>query len=207
MSLAKLLAAASVNANTTSDALKACQKIQSVYPNQIIYSDTGLDLEKDHKYDEATPRYWSQATADNKPACVFLPESADMTAFTVQVLNTYTTVPWAVKGAGHNPNVGFSSTAGGMLLAMENMANTTLDGNGLAHVGPGARWGDVSSTLNIQGRAVVGGRLSKSKLSSSLKKTTYCAIGDVGVAGYTVGGDLSYFSTEHVGKSFSSHTL
>ena len=154
---------ATVNAKAYADTLAACQTLQDVYPNQVLYNGTGLDPEKDYEYDQATQRYWSLANADNVPACVFLPETANMTAFAVQVLNKYNTVRWAVKGGGHNPNVGFSSTAGGILLAMENMDDTTIDGQGYAHIGPGARWGDSMTVLDTYGKAVVGGRLGKSR--------------------------------------------
>ena len=148
-----------INANISADALSACHALQAVYPNQVVYNALDLNPQKDYDYEQATQRYWSMANADNIPACVFLPETANMTAFAVQVLNKYTSVPWAVKGGGHNPNVGFSSTAGGILLAMENFANTTLDAQGLAHVGPGARWVDALTVLDTYGKAIVGGRL------------------------------------------------
>ena len=180
-------ALAFVTFNVSADALAACRTLQTVYPNQVVYNGLGLDPKNDYDYDQATQRYWSMANADNVPACVFLPETTDMTAFAVRVLNNYTSVPWAVKGGGHNPNVGFSSTAGGILLAMENMANTTLDDEELAHVGPGARWGDALAVLDAYGKAIVGGRL-----------------GDVGVAGYTLGCGLSFLSTEYVSTRYTA---
>ena len=86
-------------------------------------------------------------------------------------------------GAGHNPNVGFSSTKDGVLIAThEFMATTTLDSNNLAHVGPGNRWIDVAKALQPSNRAVVSGRL-----------------GVVGVPGLTMGGGLSFLSTQYVG--------
>lgn len=86
------------------------------------------------------------------------------------------------KGGGHNPNVGYSSTRDGVLLATHpNMATTTLDSNNYARIGPGCKWIDVAKVLDTYGRAVVSGRL-----------------GVVGAAGLTLGGGLSFLSTEYV---------
>ncbi|RMZ81649.1 hypothetical protein DV737_g2424, partial [Chaetothyriales sp. CBS 132003] len=150
------------------------------FPNQVAYNSITLNFTLNYEYEQATQRYWSMANADNVPACVFLPQVASDVAFAVQVLNNHSSVNWAVKGGGHNPNVGFSSTDGGVLIAMETMASVTLDDQKLAHVGAGARWGDALKALEPYGVAIVGGRL-----------------GDVGVAGYTLGGGLSFLSTEY----------
>jgi hypothetical protein len=165
----------------TKEALAACRALAIQYPDQLAYNGLSLDLEKNSDYVSATQRYWSAANAGNVPACVFLPESPTMVAYAVGVLNNYTTVPWAVKGGGHNPNVGFSSTNGGVLISFNNYASTTLDSNNVAHVEAGARWGDALAALEPYGRAIVGGRL-----------------GDVGVAGYTLGGGLSFLSAQYV---------
>ena len=99
--------------------------------------------------------------------------------------------PWGVKGGGHNPNVGFSSTQDGVLLSMEqNWATTRLDENNLAHVGPGSRWIDVATALDPYNRAVVSGRL-----------------GHVGAAGLTLGGGLSFLSTEYVSDRTTSRAV
>lgn len=87
-----------------------------------------------------------------------------------------------VSGGGHNPNVGYSSTRDGILIATHpHMATTTLDENNYARVGPGCKWIDVAEALDPHNRAVVSGRL-----------------GVVGAAGLTLGGGLSFLSTEYV---------
>lgn len=156
--------------------------LEDRYPGQYANNELELDLTLGLDYTKQLTSYWSLANADNEPACMFFPKAAQDVAFAVNVLNNYSTVPWAVKGGGHNPNVGFSSSRDGVLLAMEpNMAKTTLDSDQLAHVGPGSRWIDVAEALDGTGRAVVTGRL-----------------GHVGVAGLTLGGGLSFLSAEHV---------
>ena len=129
--LSPVLAAPSPNA------VAACGVIQKQYPQQ--YADNGLansNVGLGLVYTEQRTAYWSLANGDNKPACMFFPKNAQDIAFAVQVLNNYTTVPWAVKGGGHNPNRGYSSSQDGILIACEpNMKSTTLDANNLAHIG------------------------------------------------------------------------
>jgi hypothetical protein len=59
-------------------------------------------------------------------------------ASVILVLNQSPSVEWTVKGAGHNPNVGFSS-AGRVLIALEKMNSTFLDFKNCAHFGTGSR--------------------------------------------------------------------
>lgn len=91
---------------------------------------------------------------------------------------------WLTKnqGGGHNPAPGFSATKDGVLISFEtNLANTvrTSDGSHFV-VGAGARWGDVYKVTGNTNQIVVGGRL-----------------GDIGVAGFTLGGGLSYYSAQY----------
>lgn len=170
------------HAAPSTQAKAACKILEAEYPG--AYADSGLELRLHlgFEYTHQRTEYWSLVNYENKPACMLFPRSVKEVAFAVNVLNNYTDVPWAVKGGGHNPNVGFSSTKGGVLLAMEpNMAKTTLDSDNLAHVGSGSRWIDVAKALDGTGRAVATGRL-----------------GHVGVAGLTLGGGLSFLSAEYV---------
>ena len=50
---------------------------------------------------------------------MFFPTSTDMVSAAVKLLNNYTDVPFAMKSGGHNPNVGFSSVSGGLLIAFK----------------------------------------------------------------------------------------
>ncbi|KAM3414235.1 hypothetical protein BST61_g10892 [Cercospora zeina] len=161
------------------DALAACKTLDDSYPDQV--ATNGADIPLGLAYTQARTSYWSLANADVRPACIFFPKTALEIQFAVQTLNKYSTAPWAIKGAGHNPNVGFSSTQDGVLIATQQfMATTTLDSNNLAHIGPGNEWLDVANALQSSGRAVVSGRL-----------------GVVGVPGVTMGGGLSFLSTQY----------
>jgi FAD/FMN-containing dehydrogenase len=165
------------------DALAACKTLEQKFPKQVAdsfaeFANPPIGV----TYTETRHDYWSQANADVKPACIFFPKTAEDIQFAVQTLNKYPDAPWAVKGGGHNPNVGFSSTQDGVLIAThEHMAKTTMDDDKNARVGPGCKWIDVMKALEPFGRATVSGRL-----------------GVVGAAGLTLGGGLSFLSAEHV---------
>lgn len=165
------------------DALAVCKTLEAQYPRQVADSSIELfNLAIGLTYTETRNDYWSLANADIKPACIFFPQTAEEVQFAVVTLNKYPNAPWAVKGGGHNANVGFSSTQDGILIAThENMATTTLDSQNHAHVGPGCKWIDVAQALDPYNRAVVSGRL-----------------GVVGAAGLSLGGGLSFLSTEYV---------
>ncbi|KXT17802.1 hypothetical protein AC579_5322 [Pseudocercospora musae] len=164
------------------DATAACNAIQAQYPSQVAGSAFDVNVTLAFEYTQTRNDYWSLTNADAEPACIFFPGAADEIAFVVKTLNKYPAAPWAVKGGGHNPNVGYSSTQDGVLIATkENMAYTKYDPDTqLAHVGPGNRWIDVANVLQPYNRAVVSGRL-----------------GVVGAAGLTLGGGLSFLSTEY----------
>lgn len=181
-SVVTLLKDAFVLAAPNRDAIAACKTLEQKYPQQVADSPLEANFTLGVNYRETRQDYWSLANADVRPACIFFPTSAQEISFAVQTLNKYVNAPWGVKGGGHNPNVGYSSTQDGVLIATnENMAYTTLDSNNLAHVGPGCKWIDVATALDPYNRAVVSGRL-----------------GVVGAAGLSLGGGLSFLSTEYV---------
>lgn len=113
-------------------------------------------------YADAKNHYYSAANADLTPACAVFPTSAAEVSYVIKVLLKYPTVPFAVKGGGHNPNVGFSSTNWGVLITFSKDAATEVSANNATVViGPGARWGQVITALEPYDLAVVGGRLGK----------------------------------------------
>lgn len=117
-------------------------------------------------YDYAKDHYWSAANADLIPQCVVFPTCAEDVSNIISIINDYDDVKFAVKSGGHNPNVGWSCTDGGILIAMSSMANTTVsDDRNLAHVGPGSRWSGVMGALEPYDLATVGGRLGESLIS------------------------------------------
>jgi FAD/FMN-containing dehydrogenase len=110
----------------------------------------------------AQSHYWSAANADFHPACAVFPTSADDVSEIVTILQSSTGVDFAVKSGGHNPNVGFSSTDGGVLISMSNISSTVLSSDQtIADIGPGARWVEVAEVLDPYGVTVVSGRLGR----------------------------------------------
>lgn len=78
-----------------------------------------------------------------------------------------------VKGGGHATNPNFSSTSG-VHIAMSRFSNVNYDANaGTADVGAGLAWQDVYAALEPYNVNIPGGR-----------------VGDVGVAGFTLGGGM-----------------
>lgn len=125
----------------------------------------------------------NQHNADNRAACMFFPANANDVSFAVKTLNNYSSVAYALKSGGHNPNLGFSSVDSGVLISFRpNLAATSISpDHSLADVGPGSRWDEAMTVLDPYGKAVIGGRL-----------------GHVGVAGYTLGGGLSFLTSQYV---------
>ncbi|CAG8970919.1 hypothetical protein HYALB_00000898 [Hymenoscyphus albidus] len=161
----------------SASALSACSSISSSV-NIPVYSLPVSSLAPEYVY--AKTHYYSATNADNTPACVVFPTAAEHVSGILRVLDAFPDVGFAVKSGGHNPNKGFSSTDGAVLISFKDWNKSVLKGDGgLADVSPGARWENVISDLEDRGRAVVGGR-----------------IGDVGV-GLLLGGGLSFLSTQY----------
>ncbi|PYH89375.1 FAD-binding domain-containing protein [Aspergillus ellipticus CBS 707.79] len=168
------------------DAVSVCQFLHSSYPQYTVWDPSGSNgLEtfwNQSYYSTTVQHYWNGVNAKNRPACAFFPANAQQVSAAVQQLNQHANAPYALKSGGHNFNAGFSSTNGGVLISFnENLGSTVQNPDGNTFdVGPGARWGDVYEVTEKSNQVVVGGRL-----------------GNIGVAGYTLGGGLSYYSAQY----------
>jgi FAD/FMN-containing dehydrogenase len=142
-----------VSGATVPNAAVACKTIQSAVPDAVAY-------QSDSAFKTEAKLYWSQVHVDLVPACMVFPTTADHVSQIVKILGNYTDVPFAVKSGGHNPNQGFSSVDGGVLIAFSSLNATTYDASSkTAVVGTGSRWRDVIKTLDPSGVTVVGGRI------------------------------------------------
>ena len=131
-------------------------------------------------YIEEQTQYWSTSCSALLPSCIIFPKTVEEVSTVVRILAN-TTEPFAVKSGGHNPNNGWSSVAGGPLIAMEHFDQAKLDrSTGIVDVGPGNRLDGIASKLQGTGWTFVGGR-----------------IGNTGVGGLVLGGGLSYMSTQY----------
>ncbi|EAW14587.1 uncharacterized protein ACLA_076270 [Aspergillus clavatus NRRL 1] len=147
-----------------------------------VLADHGFQVEYplSLSYTHDLNNYWSAACSDLHPECTVSPRNAQEMADVIAALG-HTQDQFAVKSGGHSPNLGFSSTQGGVLVVTKNLDQVVYDASTqTAVIGPGQRWEDVQEKLEPTGRAVVGGRL-----------------GGVGVGGLLLGGGLSYLSPQY----------
>ena len=144
--------------------MMACSALARSCPGITLTSSSGVF---NANYQYATHHYWSSVQAETVPECVVFPTSAEDVSAVIRVLLQYPSVPFAVKSGGHNPNAGFSSVNGGVLISLQNSDETTLSPDRkTAEVGPGARWADAVAGLEPYGLTVVGGRLGMFHYSS-----------------------------------------
>jgi FAD/FMN-containing dehydrogenase len=149
-------AVAQTNITISPAAQAACQAI-------LVAGVETLTSEANYLYPEyiyAQSHYWSAANADLIPACAVFPTTAQQVSQIVTVLNESPGVGFSVKSGGHNPNVGFSSTDGGVLISMQNISSTVLSTDQTkAYVGTGSRWVAVAEALEPYNLTVVSGRI------------------------------------------------
>lgn len=142
----------------SSTALAACAAISA--STQVLIETWPIN-QYTSQYQTAQGHYWSNANADNTPACVVLPQSAQDVSEIVKVLLGYSSVGFAVKSGGHNANFGFSSTPG-VLISMSNINTTTISSDQkTALISPGATWAQTVTALEPYGVSAVGGRVGK----------------------------------------------
>jgi hypothetical protein len=113
-------------------------------------------------YINAQSHYWSAANADLIPACaVFPPNVQDVSGIVTALLNQ-PSVNFAVKSGGYDPNTGYSSVDGGVLISMSKISSTVLsEDQKTAQVGTGSRWLAVAQALDPYNLTVVSGRLGE----------------------------------------------
>ncbi|KAL4747247.1 hypothetical protein BDW72DRAFT_206664 [Aspergillus terricola var. indicus] len=159
-----------VNLETGADC--ACSKLVSSYPDRIFFPGSA-------NYTTQANNYWD-VRAGLRPACIFLPISADQVADAVGLFSKCG-AQFAVRGGGHmnaSTYPGSNNIDGGVLLALDSMKDYRIN-NETITVSPGMTWYDVYSALEPYGRVAIGGRL----------KT-------IGVPGLTLIGGVTYFSNK-----------
>jgi hypothetical protein len=106
-------------------AVAACKAIRSrgietqITPQDFLNSD----------YVDGKNHYWSGANADLSPSCPTFPSNTGEISKFVTILQNGTGVNFVVKSGGHNPNMGYSSIAGAVLISMSKLASTVLSLN------------------------------------------------------------------------------
>ncbi|KAI9660648.1 MAG: hypothetical protein M1821_010000 [Bathelium mastoideum] len=131
-------------------------------------------------YEYENSEYWD-VRAWLYPACTVTPGSAAEVSTFVKNFSA-AQVPFAIRGGGHMPIAGTNNiNSTGILIAADNLTALALstDQQTLS-IGPGNRWVNVYEYLAPYGLLVPGGR-----------------IGLVGVAGYMLGGGMSFLSGQY----------
>jgi FAD/FMN-containing dehydrogenase len=165
LGLAALLAAHSAIAAPTQAATQACTDIKNALPGKTLTRKL-LAVE----YDLETSKYWSTTLREVAPACIVQPSSAKDVAAVVNILKKYPTVPFATRSGGHDPNVGHATVQDGVLITMTNLKGAEYDAKKkVAYVKPGGEWNDVIGALEPSGVAILGGRLGKCFLYSTVR--------------------------------------
>lgn len=109
------------------------------------------------------------------PSCVVRPKSAQDVATALQIIQTDNSTRFAVKGGGHNANVGFNNVENGVTIDMQSMkAVEVARGDQVVRVQAGALSQDAYDAAQKRNVTVLAGR-----------------IGVVGTAGFLTGGMLT----------------
>ncbi|OTA83396.1 hypothetical protein M434DRAFT_400692 [Hypoxylon sp. CO27-5] len=165
--------AALSNASNSSDILSvACQASQeSLGAEQVDTSPLNQTLVDEN---------WSLSCVAS-PYCIILPQSADDVSKAIRIIS-YFKVKISIRSGGHSPNPGWSSIGqDGVLIDLQRLNQISLSSDKkVSSIGPGARWGNVISTLGAQDATVLGGRDPP-----------------VGVGGLILGGGYHHTSPEY----------
>ncbi|KAJ7765941.1 putative FAD-binding oxidoreductase, partial [Mycena maculata] len=150
----------------------ACSKLAELYDDAVLYNSSA-------DYTTQNIDYWD-IRCDLAPTCIFLPTTADEVASAVGIFSSYQ-APFAVRGGGHMNFPDSNDINDGVLLALNNLNNITVNANeSTLTVGPGNRWDEVYTALEPYGLYMIGGRL----------KT-------IGVPGLTLIGGFHYFINKY----------
>ena len=183
LTLFALLSSAKPNDNT----IATCSYLHNKYSDLLIWDPLGAHgpstIGKVGTYHEITSDYWNQKNSQNRAACIFTPKNAAQVSDAVKKINEFPDVEFALKSAGHNANLGYSSVNQGVMISFRpHMRSTVLaPDHKTAAIGPGSHWGEAYEETLKHGKIVVGGRLAH-----------------IGVGGFTLGGGLSYLSSQYV---------
>ncbi|KAF4256498.1 hypothetical protein CNMCM8812_007190 [Aspergillus fumigatus] len=116
--------------------------------------------------------YWAQQEREVVQACIVQPRDADELATTIDILKR------EYDERRTLPPKESDSAKGGVFIDLALFREVTIsDDRESVTLGAGVRWAEASRILDEKGLGVVGGRSS-----------------DVGVAGYTLGGGISFFT-------------
>ncbi|ETS78416.1 hypothetical protein PFICI_10478 [Pestalotiopsis fici W106-1] len=155
------------------DVSAACSSLEQSWANVTYYPGNS-------NYTELNEDYFS-ADSWLSPACIFAPTTAEQMSGAVQIL-ARTGVSFAMRGGGHMPIANAANiNSSGVLLSSSGMTQLQLSKDqSTIEIGAGNKWGQVYEYLEPFKLAVIGGRS-----------------GLVGVAGFILGGGISFFGNQY----------
>ncbi|KAI3400773.1 hypothetical protein diail_1982 [Diaporthe ilicicola] len=164
--LALLLSGASAEYAATAS---TCRALADKLPGLVFSPDSNI-------YNASIASYpWRQTQLH--PDCVVQPTTAVHVATALIILREDGT-KFALRGGGHNINVGFSNIEDGVTISLERMNKVEVNGD-VALVGAGTTGQQLYEQLEMHDMSALGPRL-----------------GGVGVAGFTTGGGISFSGPE-----------
>ncbi|KAL1798880.1 hypothetical protein ACET3X_002917 [Alternaria dauci] len=147
---------------------------------KLVFGDSQVETRSEAAYSAFVGDYWSGQQRQISPECVFKPKKA-LDISTSILLSRLTQCPFAAKSGGHSAVAGGSNIEGGITISFENMHSTVASSDKKSVTfEPGQTWYDVYTKLEKQNITIIGGRVAS-----------------VGVGGLTLGGGISYFSSEY----------
>ncbi|KAK7023515.1 hypothetical protein VNI00_016733 [Paramarasmius palmivorus] len=150
----------------------ACNALQSALPGRVFFPGS-----EEYVVDN---EHYTQASSQNS-TCSVEPETPDDIALILKtVASGDTRSPFAVKGAGHTGNAGFSSTPGVQIAMLRFNDLEYNESQSTVKIGAGLAWDEVYARLQPYGVKVLGGRAP-----------------GVGVAGFLLGGGYTYFTDQY----------
>ena len=127
-------------------------------------------------YNETLGNYFCAQQSSLNPRCVVKPKCARDVSMALKVLRNSECM-FALKGGGHTLALGGSNIEDGVVIDLELWNDIDIDVETYSvSIRPGARWQDVYKKLDALDLTIPGGRIA-----------------DVGVAGLSLGGGISYF--------------
>ncbi|CAI6228924.1 unnamed protein product [Periconia digitata] len=166
-SLLTAVHAATGNANTTA----ICNSLLSALPTDIFWPESLT-------YNALITSYpFLQLRLH--PRCIVRPKSAEDVSTAVKILSKHPEVKFAIKGGGHNANVGFNNVDDGVTIDMQSLNQVNIPQKGVVTAGAGALSQDVYDVTDRHNISAMVGR-----------------VGVVGIGGFLTGGGVSFFSPE-----------
>lgn len=152
-----------VKSNSHSTACElACASIAETLPQILYLQNKGNFV------------LWDSKQSELIPACRVEPTSSeDVSVILKAVIKEQ--CHFAIRGGGHSRIAGSSNAEAGVTIDLVKLNSIEVANDGTTvRIGAGNVWGDIYTTLEQQGLAVVGGRVA-----------------DVGIGGLTLGGELN----------------